>query len=65
MKLSKAIIEALIVTGICLLFTTLVVVGVAGGLILLEPLVGNLLAGIITTVVMAFLIILLSILANQ
>lgn len=65
MKLLKAIKEALILTGITLLLTALIVVGIVGGLYLLEPLVGNLLAGIITIVVMSFLIILLVVLANQ
>ena len=65
MKLLKVIKEALMLTGITLLLTALIVVGVVGGLYLLEPLVGNLLAGIITIVVMSFLIILLVVLANQ
>ena len=65
MKLLKTIKEVLILTGISLLLTALTVVGVVGGLYLLEPLVGNLLAGIITIVVMSFLIILLIVLANQ
>ena len=65
MKLLKAIKEALILTGISLLLTALTVVGIVGSLYLLEPLVGNLLAGIITIVVMSFLIILLVVLANQ
>ena len=56
MRFLKAVKEALILTGIVLLFTTLIIVGISVVFYLLQPLVGNFFAGIITLVVMTFLI---------